>query len=766
VTLAAGFRLGPYEILAPLGAGGMGEVYRARDSRLDRDVAVKVVPSHLADDRDARARFEREARAVAALSHPNILSIFDFGSDGGVTYSVTELLRGETLRSALLHGPLPRRKTIDVAIALADALGAAHSRGLVHRDLKPENVFLTSDGVVKILDFGLVRQSAPSRPADSISATVSETTPGTVLGTFGYMSPEQVRGEPADGRSDIFALGCVLYEMATGDRAFRGETGAETVAAVLRDEPAALRDGSEVILESLRSIVARCLEKRPADRFQTAQDLAFALRSQSSSPAFPRPTAPERGGAIDSVAVLPFEISGDDPDSRYLSDGIGETLTRALSRIGRLRVISRSAVARYRGRDVDPRGAGRELNVRAVLVGRLTVRGERIAVHAELVDVSDGGQIWSQRYSRPLADMYALEEEIASAIAEQLRVKLGGVSPSVVPRSRGPKAEAYQLYLKGRYLWNRRPEPGFIDAPEYFEKSIEADPSFALPYSGLADCFITFGSWESGLLPPNEAFLKARGLARKALEIDDRSAEAHASLGYALFHYDWNFEESERELRRSIELDPGYSPAHHWLSHLVLPLGRIEESKRESLAALAVDPHDFIMNAHMAWHHFFAGEYDPAIQYAENLRSISSTHFWSPFFSGLAHEQMGLLAPAIDRLRLAAERAPDSTYAVAALAHAHGLAGDFREARRLLQDLEENARRRFVSAYDFAIVQLGLGANDDALRHIGQAFDERSSWLIHLNVDPRLDPLRTREGFRELVARVGLPSEAPARAGR
>ena len=761
MTLAAGFRLGPYEVVSLLGAGGMGEVYRARDPRLERDVAVKVLPSHLSDDSAALARFEREARAVAALSHPNILSIFDFGRDGAITYSVTELLEGETLRSALTRGPMQPRKTIEVATALADALAAAQSRGLVHRDLKPENVFLTSDDVVKILDFGLARRSESVRSDDSTSPTAAAATvPGTVLGTFGYMAPEQARGEPTDGRSDIFALGCVLYEMATGDRAFGGATAAETLAAVLRDEPVRLAE----LPTELRAVVARCLAKSPRDRYQTARDLALALRAQSATPA-PRMAGFDSRGPIDSLAVLPFESDGDDPNFHYLTEGITESLTRSLSRDERLRVISRSAVTRFRGSAIDPARAARELDVRAVLVGRLEFRGESVSVEAELVDGSDGRQIWSQRYRRPLADMYALEEEIASAIADQLKVKLGGSSPSAVRRSRGPKAEAYQLYLKGRYLWNRRPEPGFIDAPEYFEKSVEADPSFALPYSGLADCFITFGSWESGLLPPNEAFLKARGLARKALEIDSRSAEAHASLGYALFHYDWDFEEAERELRRSIDLDPGYSAAHHWLSHLFLPLGRIEESKQESLAALAVDPHDFIMVAHMAWHHFFAGEYDPAIQYAENLRSISSTHFWSPFFSGLAHEQKGLLAPAIDRLRLAAERAPDSTYAVAALAHAHGLAGDLREARQLFHDLEENARRRFVPAYDFAIVQLGLGAHDDALRRIEQAFDERSSWLIHLNVDPRLDPLRTRDGFRELVARVGLPAELPARGG-
>ena len=532
MALLTGSRLGPYEILAPLGAGGMGEVYRAHDTRLEREVAVKVLPERLAADPDALSRFEREARAIAALSHPNIVSIFDFGRDGGVTYFVSELLSGETLRSLLIGGPLPPGDAVEIAMALAAGLEAAHSRGLVHRDLKPENIFRTVDNVTKILDFGLARRDEPIfRAVETASPTVAGTLPGTVLGTFGYMSPEQARGEAADARTDIFALGCVLYEMLTGERAFGGETAADALAAVLRDEPGSLRDGAERIPRDLRAVVARCLKKNPADRFPTARDVALALRA----------------GKVD--------------------------------------------------------------------------------------------------------------QEIAAGFAEQPPPKLTRSGVGSV-RSAVPNAEAYQLYLKGRYLWNRRPEHGFLDALPLFEKSIEADPSFALSYSGLADCYNVLGGWESGVLPPNEAFLKARTLARRSLEMDDRSAEAHASLGYALFNYDWDFEGAERELRRAIELDPTYSPAHHWYSHLLLPIGRTDESKIESLAALAIDPRDFIMNAHLAWHSFFAREYDAAIEHAERLPSIISNHFWSPFFSGLAREQKGDLAPAIDRLRQASDRSP------------------------------------------------------------------------------------------------------------
>jgi eukaryotic-like serine/threonine-protein kinase len=744
MTLAAGFRLGPYEVVSLLGAGGMGEVYRARDPRLQREVAVKVLPSHLSDDPEALSRFEREARAVAALSHPNILSIFDFGRDAGVTYSVTELLEGETLRAALITGPLPQRRAIEIATALSDALFAAHSRGLVHRDLKPENVFLTSDGVVKILDFGLARSTGTSGSMeDSGAATVADTLPGTVLGTFGYMSPEQARGEVADARTDVFALGCVLCEMLTGERAFQRATPAETVAAILRDEPA----GLAALSAGMREIVLHCLEKRALDRYQTARDVALALRARPAS-----------GGPLDSVAVLPFDIAGDDPDVRFPADAIAEGLTRALSRIAGLRVISRSAVARYRGPGVDPIRAGQELGVRTVVVGHVSVHNRKLSADLELVDVSDGRQIWSERYENAVDDVYPIEKNVISGIVGRFRPKTASGAGPPKFRAPGPKAEAYQLYLKGRYYWNRRPEQGFLQAPEYFEKAIEADPTFALAYSGLADCYNVFGAWESGLLPPNEAFLKARTLARQALEIDDRSAEAHASLGYALFHYDWDFAAAERELQRAIELDPGYSQAHHWYSHLVLPLGRVEDSKRESLMAVAVDPYDFIMVAHLAWHDFFSRNYDGAIENAAKMRSIIANHFWSSFFTGLAYEQKALVADAIDHFREAAQRAPDSSYATAALGHAYGMAGDRGSAEGMLDELKELARRRYVPAYDLAIVKLGLSKLDEALKFLEASFEERSSWLIHLNVDPRLDPLRERSEFQALTARVGLPS--------
>ena len=760
MTLETGTLLGPYEILGLLGAGGMGEVYRARDPQLAREVAIKVLPEALADDAAALARFEREAKSVAALSHPNILAIYDVGREGRISYVVTELLEGETLGAALARGPLGARQAAQIVAGVAEGLAAAHGRGIVHRDIKPENLVLTPDGRVKILDFGIARVNAAVPTAGETSPTAGATSTGVILGTVGYLSPEQARGEPADARSDLFALGCVFYELLTGTRAFPGVTVADALVALLRDEPPALGEGSSELPPAAREVLRHCLEKKPEQRFQNARELLLLLRPLAAGDAPVRPPtfAPSGAGGPDSLAVLPFENAGKDPDLEYLSEGIAESLTRALSSTPGLRVISRSAVARYRGSGADHVRAGRELSVGAVLTGRVVARGDRISVSAELVDVADQRQIWGHLYERRLDDIFSLQEQLAAEIAAQLRPRLAGAASSGPVLARQPNGEAYQLYLKGRYWWNRRPEEGFTSALEYFQKSIEADPLFALSYAGLADCYVTLGSWETGILPPNEAFLKARTLARKSVELDDRSAESHASLGYSLFHYDWNFQQAEEWIRRAIALDPGYAPAHHWYSHLLLPLGRTEESMAETQAAIAIDPNDFIMNAHLAWHHYFAGNFDLAIEAAEKLTSITSDHFWSPFFSGIAYEQKGMLNEAIQRLGRAVGRSPGSTYAAAALAHAYALAGDTGRVHQILEDLTARGQRQFVPAYDLAVVQLGLGEIDRVFSLLDRAFDERSSWLIHLNVDPRLRRLRDDPRFLGLVRRVGLPS--------
>ena len=460
MTVAAGQRLGPYEILSPIGAGGMGEVYRARDARLGREVAVKVLPAHLSSAADALARFEREARVVAALSHPNILAIHDYGREGSVSYAVMELLQGETLRDRLVDSAVPPRKAVEYTQQIARGLAAAHDRGIVHRDLKPENVFLTKDGIVKILDFGLASPTSKPAAEPAISkGVVTET--GTVVGTPGYMSPEQIRGKEVDARCDIFALGAIFFEMLTGRRAFSKGSPVETMMAVLQDDPGHGESG-RAVPAVLAPVLAHCLEKNPEDRFQSARDLVFALQvveRDVDSASRGAPSGAFGSSEAASIAVLPFRNMSADPTAAYFSDGMTEEIINALTKIETLRVAARTSSFAFRGKDVDVRQIGRELGVRTVLEGSVRQAGQRLRITAQLIDVSNGYHLWSERYDREMQDVFAVQDEIARTIVAKLSPKLLGVSEEPLIEAPTSDVAAYDLYLKGRFLWNvRRPE--------------------------------------------------------------------------------------------------------------------------------------------------------------------------------------------------------------------------------------------------------------------------------------------------------------------
>jgi serine/threonine-protein kinase len=509
MLLRPGVRLGPYEIVAAIGAGGMGEVYRARDTRLNRDVAIKVLPEHLAGDPQALGRFESEAKAVAALCHPNILVLHDIGSANSTNYAVTELLEGETLRERLSRGPVPWRKAAEYGAAIAQGLAAAHSRGIVHQDIKPANIFLTSDGRVKILDFGLAQvRSAPSESDDTVPLTEASR---TVLGTIGYMSPEQVRGEPAQPASDIFALGCVLYEMVTGRRAFSGKSATEIMAAVLKEDPPAVGDSGKASSPELNRVIERCLAKSPAQRFHSAEDLAFALASLSTSSGQPgrvpgprhRPVilgvsallllilagagyyySQTRSKGIDSIAVLPFVNAGGNQEADWLSDGLTDSLIDSLSGLPNLRVMSHSAVFRYKGKNADPHAAGRELGVRTVLTGHLIQHEDNLSVNAELVNVDDDSQLWGELYNRKLVDALAVEQDIATQISGKLRARLTDIKARIT-KGQTDNPEAYQLYLKGHYYAAKFDKEDLNKGFDYFHQAIALDPKYALAYTGL-----------------------------------------------------------------------------------------------------------------------------------------------------------------------------------------------------------------------------------------------------------------------------------------
>ncbi len=777
MPLATGHRLGPYEILAPIGAGGMGEVYRARDSRLGREVAVKVLPPHLAANPAALARFEREARAVAALSHPNILAIHDFGSDQGVSYAVTELLEGETLRQRIERSPLGWRKAGEIAVALAEGLAAAHAKQITHRDLKPANIFLTSDGRVKILDFGLARSGPTAGDQDATAGP--ETEPGTILGTVGYMSPEQVRGSPADPRSDIFSFGCVLYEMVTGRQAFARPTGPETMTAILNEDPLPAAGSGKEIPAELERIITHCLEKNPPQRFQSARDLAFALQAirgpaaaSSAPPAAPRWSRRAVGAAaaavvlaglaaflylrgasgkqIQSLAVLPFVNAGADPNTEYLSDGITESLINSLSQLPNLAVKSRSMVQRYKGKDADARAAGRELGVDAVLSGRLTQRGDALAISIEVVDAATGNHLWGEQYNRTLAGLLAVQEEITRDITDKLRLRLTGQQKKAPAKRSTENAEAYQLYLKGRYHWNKRSAEGFRTAIDYFQQAIAKDPGYALAHAGLADCYTMLGNYF--ILSPNESFPKARAAATKALEIDEQLAQAHTSQAAVKLWYEWDWKGADREFRRAVELNPQEVTAHQWYSYYYLAMGQGEQALRQYRKALELDPLSLPVTTFYGQMLIFNRQYDQATEHLRKALEMDPGFGPAHYVLGLAQVHQGRYPGAIAEFEKASPTMGGGPGSTVGLAWVYATSGRKAEARKVLEETRRSPQWPVL----LVMVYAQLGQKDEAFAELEKAFQERSLRPDLVRLDPALDPLRSDPRWASLMRKVAL----------
>jgi serine/threonine-protein kinase len=759
--LASGTRLGPYQVLAPLGQGGMGEVYRAHDLRLDRDVALKVVAPPLAQDPDRLARFQREARAVAALAHPNIVVLYDVGQEQGVPFAVTELLEGVTLRGRLAGAAVPWREALDIGAAVADGLAAAHAKGIIHRDIKPENLFLTADGRVKILDFGLARVEVPP-PSDSETGPYApgHTDPGTVVGTVGYMSPEQLRGRPADARSDLFALGCVLYELVAGARPFAGQTALETAAAILHDEPPRLAGPGTAVPPEVERVIRQCLAKDPGQRPLSARDLAFALRaplSGSDVPSTrlerPRPARRRRPG-IPSLAVLPLVNTSADPDAEYLSDGITESLITLLSQLPGLRVMARSTVFRYKGREVDAQEVGRALKVRAVLTGRLSQRGRRLVLAAELVDVKDGGRLWGERYNQDFSDIFEVENAVAREIVDALRLRLTGEQQRRLGRRPTENTEAYQCYLKGRYHWNKRTADGLRKSIKLFEQAIDHDPTYALAYTGVADAYLNLGGW--GHLAFREAYPRARAAAQRALALDESLAEAHVSLAMAQKEHDWDWPAARRGYERALELNPNYAVAHQWYGEYLASVGQHDQAIAAIRRAIELDPLSLIIHATLGRHgYYFARRYDEAIAQLRKTLEMDEDFWVAHLWLGWAYGQVGRLPEAVAELETA-RRLDDNLEIVAALGNVHGLAGRRREAQQALDELQDLSRTRYVSPMLGALIAVGMGEHDEAFGWLEKAYEDRAQMMSELKAEAAFDPLRPDPRFADLLRRVGL----------
>lgn len=758
--LVPGSRVGPYEVVSLLGEGGMGQVYRGRDPRLGRDIAIKVLAKDAIDDQDAMVRLEREARAIAALSHPNVVAVHDVGRDNGTFYLITELLEGTTLREQIRIAPLSWRRAVEVGAEVAEGLAAAHAKSIVHRDLKPENIFLTTEGRVKVLDFGLA-QTDPAlmqqRDETEIPTTKwFQTHPGTIIGTLGYMSPEQLRGEAVDASADIFSLGCILFEMVTAKKPFHRESGAATIAAILKDQIPIDALGPNVPPEFLR-IIEGCVEKNPATRFQSARDLALTLRAIASSASdlnaelirdITRPRAPKSKKSVDSIAVLPLRNDSNEPETEYLSDGITESLINRLSQLPKLKVMARSTVFRYKNRDADAQSVGRELRVRAVLTGSLRHIGDRIVVNVELVDSLDGSLMWGETYNRELADLIKLQEEMSAEIADKLRLKLTGAEKKKLKKRATHNSEAYQLYLKGRYHWNRRTGESLRRGTQLFREAIEVDPTFASAHAGLADSFITMAT--NIPLPPHDAMPKAKAAAMRALEIDETLAEAWASLGAVRWWFDWDWDGAEEAYRRAIELNPNYATAHDGYAMLLSARGRFGEAIEQNTKAADLDPLSLIIAVHAGWPFYFARDFESAVRRFRKALELDEHFIPAQGWLGMALGQQRRYAEAIDAFARALE-VESAPILRAMLAHTHAIAGKRETAERLLAELLAEAQSRYISPYDIAVVHAGLGDTAEALKQLRAAVEERSAWLVFVNVDPRLDGLRREAGFGEIV---------------
>ena len=761
MLLTPGLRLAQYEILAPLGSGGMGEVYRARDTRLERDVAIKVMADHVASDPEMRQRFETEAKSIASLSHPNILSIYELAFFDGFPVAVMELLEGETLRSRLRKGALGWRDAVRIGSAIADGLSAAHAKGVVHRDLKPENIFLTAGDGVKILDFGLALQRLRLTDGATEAGTMARTALGVVLGTFGYMSPEQVLGERVDGRSDIFATGCLIYEMLSGRRLFDGATPQEIVASLMHDSLPVLSAFDPLAPQELRSVLSRCVERDRERRFASGQDLALALRSLlSGSTGGSAGRRPRLRGK--SLAVLPFLNPAGDPQIEYIADGITESVINSLSQLSGIRVIPRSVAFRYKGLQADPATVGLALNARTILTGRILRQGDVLNIQAELVDTNTESQLWGEQFRQKSADLIVVQEEIAWQISESLRLKLTGEQKKKLRARATVNPDAYQEYLRGRYHWNNFSQDSLRRARDHFERAIEFDPSYALAYAGLGDAFGAMAYY--GVVPPGEGFPRAGAAARRAVELDPNLADAHVTLGIERLFWGWDWAGAERELQAAIKLNPNLALAHSVYGLVLGTCGRHDEAREHALHARDLDPLSLFINAGVSWMHHFAGRPADAAREALKTREIVPGFEEAGNVLISSYEALGEYEKAAELI--SRQRYWGVTFDGRALLEAFrqgGPQGYWRKRLEMMETVTTAAPAPMIN-FAFAIVLHNVGRIDEAIDHVERMVELHIGGCVFLGVDPGLRSLHGRPRFEAALKRIGVPLRQTASA--
>ncbi len=801
--------LGHYRIVSKIGAGGMGEVYLAEDTKLDRKVALKILPSEFAEDKDRMSRFVREARSASALNHPNIITIHEIGESEGTHYIATEFIDGKTLNEYAKSNHLNFKSALEIAIQIASALDEAHSAGIVHRDIKPDNVMIRENGLAKILDFGIAKLSAPlESDAEAATAIKSGTSPGMIIGTANYMSPEQAKGQTVDARTDIFSFGVVLYEMLAGHLPFEGESAMEMIGAILKDEPKLLP--SDVPSE-ITKIINQCLRKDRTERYQTTKDLLIDLKDVKQDLEFQdkleRTISPERvepktqilqattldetnqtttnqtrqsnptkkylaialaillisaigffayrtftaTNQIESIAVMPFVNESGNADVEYLSDGMTETLISSLSNLPNLNVKPRSSVFRYKGKDTDLQTIAKELNVQAILNGRVVQRDDGLTLNLELVDVSQDKVIWAEQYERKISDLVSLQSEVARDVLSKLKIRLTGADEQKLAKKSTENAEAYQLYIQGRYEWNKFSFDSLKKSIPLFERAIQKDPTYALAYSGLADSYVNLGV---DYTSAHDTMPQARVAAIQAIALDDSLAEAHTSLGSYKLFYEWDITGAEEEYRKAISLDAKYGNARHFYSHCLQFSGREAEAIREMKTAVELEPLSLVNNSELGWAYYLANQHDAAIEQLHKTIKLDPSYSYSYFILGLVYADKGNYAEAVAALREGQKLSPDWLELQAVLAYTYASAGERGEAEALLTKLLKSAADTYVNPVLIASVYVALADNDRAIAWLERGYREKCSWMSWIAIEPQLERLRPDPRFQDLVSRV------------